>query len=166
MRLVVHEAQIFVAHREQAIVETAEIVPGAEARWRAHDDAVSLVMRRGDHDRAWPRDLGGERLDEGARGRIAQHQIGCAVGQEEARLDHVLQMMRFRPPRQPRAVLEHMTRELIEVEVMDAEQLHKILDSHKTSPQIKPGTFLDRPVEDVVPPAAPAADPRSAVEGA
>ncbi len=40
-----------------------------------------------------------------------------------------------------REVLEHMTRDLIECEVMDADHLHQILDEHKTSPQIKPGTF-------------------------
>jgi cell division protease FtsH len=39
-----------------------------------------------------------------------------------------------------RAVLEHMSRELVEREVMDAEQLKRILDEHATSPQIKPGT--------------------------
>lgn len=39
-----------------------------------------------------------------------------------------------------RDALEHMTSELIEVEVMDAEHLRRILDEHKTSPQIKPGT--------------------------
>jgi len=37
-------------------------------------------------------------------------------------------------------VLEHMTRELTECEVMDAEQLKVILDQHKTGPQIKHGT--------------------------
>jgi cell division protease FtsH len=38
-------------------------------------------------------------------------------------------------------VLEHMTRELVECEVMDADRLKRILDEHKTKPQIKPGTF-------------------------
>ncbi len=46
---------------------------------------------------------------------------------------------------QRRAVLEHLTRELIEVEVMDAEQLQRILDQHRRGPQIKPGTFVERP---------------------
>ncbi|MEZ6065452.1 MAG: hypothetical protein R3B90_07010 [Planctomycetaceae bacterium] len=43
-----------------------------------------------------------------------------------------------------REVLEHLTRELMEVEVMDAEQLHRILDQHRTGPAIKPGTYVDR----------------------
>ena len=37
-------------------------------------------------------------------------------------------------------VLEHMTKELLEVEVMDAEHLKRILDAHKTGPQLVPGT--------------------------
>jgi cell division protease FtsH len=64
-----------------------------------------------------------------------------------------------------RPVLEHMTRELFEVEVMDADQLNRILDSHKTSPQLKPGTFVERPAEE--PPAAvEMPERRDAVEGA
>jgi cell division protease FtsH len=43
-----------------------------------------------------------------------------------------------------RPVLEHMTAELIEREVMDAVQLQAVLDSHKTGPQIKPGTFVEK----------------------
>ncbi|NOX56994.1 MAG: cell division protein FtsH, partial [Planctomycetes bacterium] len=39
-----------------------------------------------------------------------------------------------------RDVLDHMARELMEVEVMDADHLKRILDEHKTVPQIKPGT--------------------------
>ena len=39
-----------------------------------------------------------------------------------------------------REALEHMTRELLEHETMDAAQLKTILDEHKTSPQISPGT--------------------------
>jgi cell division protease FtsH len=67
--------------------------------------------------------------------------------------------------RRRRAVLEHMTRELIEIEVMDAELLNKILDSHKTSPQLMPGTFVDRPADDAAPSASPP-ELRDAVEGA
>jgi len=40
-----------------------------------------------------------------------------------------------------REVLEHLSRELVDCEVMDAEHLKRILDEHKTGPQIKPGTF-------------------------
>ncbi|MFG0336139.1 MAG: ATP-dependent zinc metalloprotease FtsH, partial [Maioricimonas sp. JB049] len=43
-----------------------------------------------------------------------------------------------------RDALEAMTRELIEIEVMDADRLAKILDAHRTGPQIKPGTFVSR----------------------
>jgi cell division protease FtsH len=43
-----------------------------------------------------------------------------------------------------RAVLEHMTRELMESEVMDGDQLQQILDEHKTGPQIKPGTYIEK----------------------
>jgi cell division protease FtsH len=46
--------------------------------------------------------------------------------------------------RDRKAALEDMTRELIEHEVMDADQLQTILDDHKTGPQIKPGTFVDK----------------------
>jgi hypothetical protein len=37
-----------------------------------------------------------------------------------------------------------MTSELIEREVMDAVQLQAVLDSHKTGPQIMPGTFVEK----------------------
>ena len=39
-----------------------------------------------------------------------------------------------------REALEHMTRDLIEIEVMDSDRLKEILDQYKTGPQIKPGT--------------------------
>ena len=39
-----------------------------------------------------------------------------------------------------REVLEQMVRELMDVEVMDSDHLQRILDEHKTGPQIKPGT--------------------------
>jgi cell division protease FtsH len=37
-------------------------------------------------------------------------------------------------------ILEHMTKELLEIEVMDADHLKRILDAHKTGPQLVPGT--------------------------
>ena len=40
-----------------------------------------------------------------------------------------------------RELLEHMTRDLLEVEVMDMEQLQAILKEHQRGPQIKPGTY-------------------------
>ncbi len=42
-----------------------------------------------------------------------------------------------------RDVLEHMARELVEKEVMDAEQIHRIIDEHTIAPQIKPGTTMN-----------------------
>ncbi len=50
--------------------------------------------------------------------------------------------------RSRRAVLDQITKELIEVEVMDSERLQKILDAHRTGPQLKPGTFVDKPVRE------------------
>jgi cell division protease FtsH len=42
-----------------------------------------------------------------------------------------------------RSVMEHLTRELLEREVIDAPQLQAILDQYKTGPQLKPGTFVE-----------------------
>ncbi|MEC7558032.1 MAG: ATP-dependent zinc metalloprotease FtsH [Planctomycetota bacterium] len=41
-----------------------------------------------------------------------------------------------------RELLDHLTSELVEVEVMDSDHLKRILDEHNTGPQIKPGTFV------------------------
>ena len=41
-----------------------------------------------------------------------------------------------------RELLDHLTNELVEVEVMDSDHLKRILDEHTTGPQIKPGTFV------------------------
>lgn len=46
--------------------------------------------------------------------------------------------------RSQRPVLEQMTSELIEREVMSGDQLKVILDAHKTGPQLKPGTSVPR----------------------
>jgi len=48
-----------------------------------------------------------------------------------------------------REVLEHMTRELLENEIMNTDQLQAILDEHKIGPQIKPGTHARNPVPNV-----------------
>jgi cell division protease FtsH len=45
-----------------------------------------------------------------------------------------------------REILDHMARELVEKEVMDAEQIHKIIDEHTTTPQLMPGTTMIVPV--------------------
>lgn len=66
-----------------------------------------------------------------------------------------------------RQVLEQMTATLIETEVMDGDQLQRILDAHKTVPQIMPGTFVEKPVaRETADLDRPAADRREAVEGA
>ena len=49
-----------------------------------------------------------------------------------------------------RAALDHMSRDLMECEVMDADHLKRILDEHRTSPQIKPGTFATTTPESQV----------------
>jgi cell division protease FtsH len=46
-----------------------------------------------------------------------------------------------------REVLEHMTKDLLDVEVMDAEHLKRILDEHKKGPQLVPGTSAQSVVE-------------------
>ena len=50
--------------------------------------------------------------------------------------DQVLEIIRNR-----RSVLDRMTDELMEVEVMDADHLKRILDEERTGPQIVPGTY-------------------------
>ena len=66
--------------------------------------------------------------------------------------------------------LEHMTRDLMESETMDSEQLNAILDAHRTGPKIKPGTFADKDTEvaDETNPTANDGDqpPIDSVEGA
>lgn len=44
-----------------------------------------------------------------------------------------------------RPVLEHLTKDLIEIEVMDADHLESVLQQYKTVPQIKPGTYVPNP---------------------
>jgi cell division protease FtsH len=63
-----------------------------------------------------------------------------------------------------RGVLEHMTRDLIESEVMDGDQLQRILEEHKTGPQIKPGTYVEKGVPREPEPIVE--ERRDAVEGA
>ncbi|AMV18376.1 ATP-dependent zinc metalloprotease FtsH [Planctomyces sp. SH-PL14] len=58
-----------------------------------------------------------------------------------------------------RVVLEQLTKELIEIEVMDSERINKILDSHKVGPQIKPGTYVDPHGPTAAAHPAPAAHP-------
>ena len=55
--------------------------------------------------------------------------------------------------RSRRDVLEHMTKELLEKEVMSSQELTEILDKYRTGPQLKPGTSVskrnvDHPVEN------------------
>lgn len=55
-----------------------------------------------------------------------------------------------------REILEHLARDLVEKETMDAEQMHRIIDEHTTAPQIKPGTHVTPTAS--APPVEPAAD--------
>jgi len=57
-------------------------------------------------------------------------------------LKTVLQILRDR-----KVVLEQMTQELLEVEVMDADHLKRILDEHHPGAQIVPGTFIEKSSE-------------------
>jgi cell division protease FtsH len=66
--------------------------------------------------------------------------------------------------RERREVLEHLTRDLIEREVMDQEQFETILRSHQTGPQIKPGTFVSKPATPVEPQSPPDAAPAQLAE--
>jgi cell division protease FtsH len=54
-----------------------------------------------------------------------------------------------------REILEQMTRDLLEVEVMDDKHIKRILDAHKKGPQVMPGTFMG---EEEKPAAKPAAE--------
>lgn len=81
--------------------------------------------------------------------------------------DTVLEIMR-----DDRELLEQMTRELLEVEVMDADHLHRILAQHRTGPKLMPGTHAAVATDEE--PAAPAGEsasptdeePPSAADGA
>lgn len=64
-----------------------------------------------------------------------------------------------------RDILEHMARELVEKEVMDAEQIHRIIDEHTTTPQIKPGTSAAPPALTPSSEAEPKEPGRSAPAG-
>jgi cell division protease FtsH len=66
-----------------------------------------------------------------------------------------------------RAVLEQMSRELLECEVMDADHLRKIIDQHKTVPQLSPGTFvMHKAKADEAPASADEAVRRESADGA
>ncbi len=56
-----------------------------------------------------------------------------------------------------RPVMEHLTRELLERETVDAPMIQAILDQYKTGLQIKPGTYVEP-----IPSPTPEADPRDA----
>jgi len=66
-----------------------------------------------------------------------------------------------------RAVLEQMSRELLECEVMDAAHLRSIIDQHKTVPQLSPGTFVAHPPQPEEPtPEVEELHRREAADGA
>jgi cell division protease FtsH len=66
-----------------------------------------------------------------------------------------------------RAVLEQMSRELLECEVMDASHLRTIIDQHKTTPQLSPGTFvMHKPKSEEAPPEVEEPARRESADGA
>ncbi len=66
-----------------------------------------------------------------------------------------------------RPVLEQMSRELLECEVMDAGHLRKIIDQHKTAPQLSPGTFvMHKAKPDEAPVSADETARRESADGA
>lgn len=75
--------------------------------------------------------------------------------------DTVLDIMR-----ENRELLEQMTAELLEVEVMDADHLNRILDEHRTGPKLKPGTYVPPAEEDQGGDAAAEDEPPSVADGA
>jgi len=64
-----------------------------------------------------------------------------------------------------REILEQMTRELLEVEVMDDKHIKRILDAHKKGPQVMPGTFLGEEEKPVVKPPADEHEREADAEG-
>lgn len=65
-----------------------------------------------------------------------------------------------------REVLDHMSRELMEFEVMDAERLKRILGAHRTSPQISPGTHARTDGDEPLAPADEEPMRRESADGA
>jgi len=65
-----------------------------------------------------------------------------------------------------RDALDHMARELVECEVMDADHLKRILDQYKTKPQINPGTRTDPAASDAPADTAEDGDGSDASESA
>ena len=61
-------------------------------------------------------------------------------------------------------VLEHMTRDLVEMEVMDSDHLETILKQYKTGPQIKPGTQAATAETTPQQPSEPKADSEQATD--
>jgi cell division protease FtsH len=53
-------------------------------------------------------------------------------------INSVLELIKERRP-----ILEQMAKDLMEMEVMDADHLEKILEQHRTGPQLKPGTYVE-----------------------
>lgn len=60
-----------------------------------------------------------------------------------------------------RPAMEHLTRVLLEKEVMDASQLKEVLDQYKTGPQLAPGTGHTHVTEDSTRDVPPASDTTS-----
>lgn len=81
--------------------------------------------------------LGGRTAEEPAHSEETIREIDLEVKRIlDAAYEQTLEIIQSR-----RQVLEQMTRELIEVETMDADHLKRILDEHHPGAQIVPGTF-------------------------
>jgi cell division protease FtsH len=63
-----------------------------------------------------------------------------------------------------RAILEQMSKELFEKEVMDAEQIRRIIDEHTTAPQLAPGTAGSTAAQPAPPLEAAAERPARAAD--
>lgn len=95
--------------------------------------------------------LGVRTAEEPAHSEVTIREIDLEVKRIiDASYEQTLEIMRNR-----RQVLEQMTRELIEVETMDADHLKRILDEHHPGAQIMPGTHpktgTSEPASDSLP---------------
>ena len=102
--------------------------------------------------------LGSRTAEEPAHSEQTIREIDLEVKRIiDASYQQTLEIIRGR-----RQVLEQMTRELIEVETMDADHLKRILDEHHPGAQIVPGTFPKTDTTESAADAAPEADDSAA----
>ena len=98
--------------------------------------------------------LGGRTAEEPAHSEETIREIDLEVKRIiDASYEQTLEIIQSR-----RQVLEQMTRELIEVETMDADHLKRILDEHHPGAQIVPGTHPKAGTVESTTEPAPAVD--------